>query len=138
MYPETWARFAAITMFFGFNVTFFPQFIMGYAGMPRRYHVYPAEFQVYHVMSSAGALVLAVAYLLPLFYLPGRCATATRAGNNPWGATGLEWQTPSPPPKENFAAHAARRRRPLRLSPGWPVTPTPRAASRTRPQREGA
>ena len=69
LYPESWARFAAMTMFFGFNVTFLPQFIMGYLGMPRRYHVYPAEFQVYHVMSTAGAVILAVAYLLPLFYL---------------------------------------------------------------------
>src|SRR5947209_10332831 len=64
MYPESWARFAAILMFFGFNFTFFPQFVMGYLGMPRRYHIYPPEFQVYHVMSSAGAVVLAAAYLL--------------------------------------------------------------------------
>src|SRR5204863_5537125 len=55
MYPEGWARFAAILMFFGFNFTFFPQFIAGYLGMPRRYHVYPPEFQVWNVMSSPGA-----------------------------------------------------------------------------------
>ena len=69
LYSEAWARFAAILMFFGFNFTFFPQFIMGYVGMPRRYHVYPPEFQVYHVMSTMGATVLAAAYLLPPFYL---------------------------------------------------------------------
>ena len=56
-------------MFFGFNFTFFPQFIAGYLGMPRRYHVYPPEFQVYNVLSSAGAFVLAAAYLLPPLYL---------------------------------------------------------------------
>jgi cytochrome c oxidase subunit 1 len=90
-------------MFFGFNFTFFPQFLAGYLGMPRRYHVYPPEFQVYNVMSSSGAVVLAAAYLLPLFYLTWSLIRGTRAGNNPWDATGLEWQTTSPPPRENFA-----------------------------------
>jgi cytochrome c oxidase subunit 1 len=102
LYPESWARFAAITMFVGFNVTFLPQFVMGYEGMPRRYAVYPAVFQVYHVISSAGALILAVAYILPLFYLGWSLRYGARAGNNPWTATGLEWLTPSPPPKQNF------------------------------------
>jgi cytochrome c oxidase subunit 1 len=102
LYPEAWARFAAIMMFFGFNITFFPQFIMGYAGMPRRYHAYPPEFQIYHVMSSSGAVVLAAAYLLPLGYLTWSLFYGARAGRNPWHATGLEWQTASPPPKENF------------------------------------
>jgi cytochrome c oxidase subunit 1 len=103
LYPEAWARFAAILMFFGFNFTFFPQFVMGYLGMPRRYAEYPAEFQVYHVLSSSGAMVLAVAYLLPLFYLAYSIRFGPVAGRNPWRATGLEWTTPSPPPKQNFA-----------------------------------
>ena len=103
LYSEAWARFAAILMFFGFNFTFFPQFIAGYLGMPRRYHVYPPEFQVYNVMSSTGAVVLAAAYLLPLFYLAWSLIGGARAGNNPWDATGLEWKTTSPPPRENFA-----------------------------------
>ncbi len=68
MYPESWARFAAILMYAGFNMTFLPQFFAGYLGMPRRYHTYPPEFQIYNVMSSSGAAVLAVAYLLPLGY----------------------------------------------------------------------
>jgi cytochrome c oxidase subunit 1 len=101
-YPEPWARFAAIIMFFGFNLTFFPQFIMGYLGMPRRYHVYPPEFQVYHVLSTSGAAVLAVAYLLPLVYLTRSLFWGNAAGTNPWHAKGLEWQTPSPPPRQNF------------------------------------
>ncbi len=104
MYSEAWARFAAILMFFGFNFTFFPQFIMGYAGMPRRYHVYPPEFQVYHVMSTVGATVLAAAYLLPPFYLGWSVFRGERAGCNPWGASGLEWETGSPPPTKNFDA----------------------------------
>src|SRR5215467_6776673 len=68
MYPESWARFAAITMFLGFLTTFLPQYVMGYGGMPRRYQIYLPEFQIYHVMSSVGALILAVAYILPLLY----------------------------------------------------------------------
>ena len=104
VYSEAWARFAAILMFFGFNFTFFPQFIMGYAGMPRRYHVYPPEFQVYHVMSTVGASVLAGAYLLPPVYFGWSLFFGKRATANPWGAAGLEWQTSSPPPTKNFNA----------------------------------
>jgi cytochrome c oxidase subunit 1 len=103
IYPEYWARAAAILIFFGFNLTFFPQFILGYEGMPRRYHAYPPEFQTLNVLSSAGASVLAVAYTMPLLYLGWSLIWGKRAGPNPWGATGLEWQTSSPPPKHNFA-----------------------------------
>jgi cytochrome c oxidase subunit I len=103
LYPESWARFAAILIFFGFNLTFFPQFILGYLGMPRRYATYPPEFQVWNVFSSAGASILAVAYVLPLLYLTWSLFRGQRAPANPWGATGLEWQSPSPPPTDNFA-----------------------------------
>jgi cytochrome c oxidase subunit 1 len=102
LYHEFWAQFAAITMFLGFNVTFLPQFVMGWQGMPRRYHVYPDVFQIWHVISSFGALILAVAYLFPLAYLAWSLKYGARAPDNPWQATGLEWQTSSPPPKENF------------------------------------
>jgi cytochrome c oxidase subunit 1 len=103
MYPENAGRIAALTTFVGFNLTFFPQFVLGYLGMPRRYHVYPPEFQFWHVLSSAGAVVLAVGYLMPLFYLTWSLLYGRRAPANPWGATGLEWQTASPPPTGNFA-----------------------------------
>jgi len=102
MYPETWARMAALIVFIGFNLTFFPQFILGYLGMPRRYHVYPDEFQVLNVMSTAGASILGIGYLLPLCYLVWSLRYAPRAAANPWHAWGLEWTTPSPPPTENF------------------------------------
>ena len=102
MYPELWARLSALVIFLGFNLTFFPQFIMGYLGMPRRYHAYPEEFQVYHVLSTAGASVLAVGYLIPAVYLIWSLRYGNLAPDNPWEASGLEWQTTSPPPPENF------------------------------------
>jgi cytochrome c oxidase subunit 1 len=102
MYPEWWARVSAVIIFVGFNLTFFPQFILGYLGMPRRYHAYPPEWQVLNVMSTAGASILAVGYFIPLVYLLWSLAYGPKASANPWGATGLEWQTPSPPPTENF------------------------------------
>jgi cytochrome c oxidase subunit 1 len=102
-YPEIWARIAALIIFIGFNLTFFPQFVLGYLGMPRRYHVYPPEFQVLNVMSTAGASILAVGYVLPLLYLIWSLRYGAIAGVNPWGARGLEWQTASPPPTDNFA-----------------------------------
>jgi cytochrome c oxidase subunit 1 len=102
MYPEGWAKLSALVIFLGFNLTFFPQFILGYLGMPRRYHAYPDEFQVLHVLSTAGASVLAVGYLMPLIYFLWSLRYGKVAGPNPWGATGLEWQTSSPPPPHNF------------------------------------
>jgi cytochrome c oxidase subunit 1 len=102
LYPEGWARFATLLVFVGFNLTFFPQFILGYLGMPRRYHAYPPEFQVLNVMSTAGASILAVGYLLPMIYLIWSLKYGRRSGPNPWGAVGLEWQVASPPPTENF------------------------------------
>jgi cytochrome c oxidase subunit 1 len=104
MYPEGWAKLAALTIFLGFNLTFFPQYILGYLGMPRRYHYYPPEFQVYNVLSTAGATILAVGYALPLIYLLLSLRSGRLAGANPWDARGLEWETSSPPPKHNFAA----------------------------------
>lgn len=101
-YPEWWGRVSAGLIFFGFNLTFFPQFLLGYMGMPRRYYTYPDEFQVLNVMSTAGASILAVGYVLPLIYLLWSMRYAPNAGPNPWGASGLEWTMVSPPPVENF------------------------------------
>jgi cytochrome c oxidase subunit 1 len=103
MYSDWWSKLAALIIFVGFFLTFLPQFLLGYAGMPRRYHQYPEEYHVWNVMSSAGASILAVGYVLPLFYFLYSLKWGTVAGPNPWRATGLEWQTPSPPPKDNFA-----------------------------------
>ena len=102
MYPEVWGKIAAGIIFIGFNLTFFPQFVLGYLGMPRRYHAYPPEFQVLNTLSTAGASILAVGYLLPLIYLLLSLKFGAIATDNPWGATGLEWRTASPPPTSNF------------------------------------
>lgn len=102
LYNEAMGRIAALTLFIGFNLTFFPQFILGYMGMPRRYAAYPPEFQVLNVMSTAGASILAIGYALPLVYLLWSLRSGPVAGDNPWDAAGLEWQTSSPPPTENF------------------------------------
>src|SRR5579864_1558433 len=102
LYPDMWARIAAAIIFIGFNLTFFPQFILGYLGMPRRYAIYPAEFQVLNVMSSAGASILGIGYVIPLVYLIWSMRYGKPAGPNPWGAKGLEWTTQSPPLTENF------------------------------------
>jgi len=102
MYPEGWAKFAALMVFVGFNLTFFPQFLLGYLGMPRRYHMYPEEWQVLNVLSTAGASILGGGYLIPMVYFTWSFVKGEKAPANPWGATGLEWTIPSPPPTENF------------------------------------
>ena len=102
LYPEGLARLSALIVFIGFNLTFFPQFILGYLGMPRRYAAYPVEFQTLNVLSTAGASILGVGYIFPLFYLAWSWKYGKPAGPNPWRTTGLEWRSPSPPPRENF------------------------------------
>jgi cytochrome c oxidase subunit I len=117
MYPELPGKLSALVVFVGFNLTFFPQFILGYLGMPRRYYEYPPEFQVLNVMSTAGASILAVGYVLPLVYLLLSLRKPPDAGPNPWNATGLEWQTESPPPVHNFDEIPVVTRGPYAYSP---------------------
>ncbi len=102
MYSEFWSKIAAIIIFVGFNLTFFPQFILGYMGMPRRYASYPPEFQVLNIFSTAGASILAIGLVIPLIYLTYSIFFGEKAVANPWMLPGLEWRTSSPPPTENF------------------------------------
>jgi cytochrome c oxidase subunit 1 len=102
LYNEPWAKFSALMVFVGFNLTFFPQFLAGYLGMPRRYHAYPPEFQVLNVLSTAGASILAVGYVIPIIYFGYSLIAGEKSANDPWGARGLEWEIPSPPPTDNF------------------------------------
>src|SRR3984885_353895 len=102
MYPEGWGKFSALLVFVGFNVTFFPQFIAGYLGQPRRYHAHAPEFQVLNVMSTAGASIPALGYIIPLIYFIWSLKYGAPVGNNPYDAKGLEWTTQSPPTTFNF------------------------------------
>src|SRR5207237_6216348 len=94
MYPEMVARLAALIIFVGFFLTFLPQFVVGYAGIPRRYHRYAPEYHVWHVMSSAGASILGVGYVLPLCALLGSLKYGPLPWSHPWASTDLEVPTP--------------------------------------------
>jgi cytochrome c oxidase subunit 1 len=120
-YVEFWGKISAGLIFVGFNLTFFPQFILGYLGMPRRYHAYAPEFQGLNIMSSAGASILAVGYLLPLIYFLWSLKYGKPAPDNPWNATGLEWQTSSPPPVHNFEEEPVVTGEPYAYSPEEPM-----------------
>ena len=98
MYPQGIAMVTAIIIFIGFNLTFFPQFVLGYLGMPRRYHIYPEEFQIYNILSTAGATVLGLGYLSMFMYLGYSLLKGKKAPQNPWPAIGLEWEEAATPP----------------------------------------
>jgi cytochrome c oxidase subunit 1 len=102
VYSERWGLLAAALVSAGFFVTFFPQFLLGNAGMPRRYYDYPPEYQTLHVISTVGSWVLAAGMLITLGYLLWALKSGKRAGNNPWGSASYEWLTRSPPPPHNF------------------------------------
>jgi cytochrome c oxidase subunit 1 len=102
MYHEGWAMVAAGFIVLGFNATFIPQFLLGNAGMPRRYYIYPERFQALNVASTAGASLLAIGFVIILIYLIYALARGKVATDNPWDSRGYEWMTTSPPPKHNF------------------------------------
>ncbi len=102
MYSEKLGQLGAWLFFVGFNLTFFVQFVAGSKGMPRRYFNYLPEFHVYHVISTIGAYLTAIAFFLILYYLLHSLVKGKPAPANPWGATSLEWQTTSPPHPHNF------------------------------------
>jgi cytochrome c oxidase subunit 1 len=103
MYNETAAVIAWAMVFIGFNVTFFPQFLMGAHGMPRRYYNYPPEFELGHFVSSMGSYLMAVGFVVIAWYLIASLINGKRAPANPWGGATLEWRCSSPPPHDNFA-----------------------------------
>ena len=102
MYNEKTGRIGAIIVFIGLNQTFFPQFIMGSRGMPRRYYDYIPEFQPFHVASTIGAYILGVGFLMTTVSLIRSLLKKADAPMNPWGSNTLEWTIPSPPPYYNF------------------------------------
>ena len=113
MYNEFLAKIAAALIFVGFNLTFFPQFILGAHGMPRRYSQYAVSkseipfqkaelFEFYHSLSTYGSYILVAGFLLIAFYLMRSLFNGKIAGSNPWGALTMEWEIPSPAPPHNF------------------------------------
>jgi len=102
MYNEKWARVSVILVFVGFNMTFFTQFILGSRGMPRRYYNYLEQFQPLHAFSTVGSWVIGSGFIIMAVYLLQSLRSGAKAPANPWGGISLEWETPSPPPTENF------------------------------------
>ncbi len=98
MYSEFLGKISAIMIFVGFNLTFLPQFVLGWLGMQRRYHAYPEKWQVLNVMSTAGMAILGSGFLLAICYLLWSLRFGRRVGPNPWGARGLEWEAVGSPP----------------------------------------
>jgi cytochrome c oxidase subunit I len=103
MYSEFWGRLAALIVFLGFNLTFFPQFIIGTQGMVRRVYTYKDYYHTGHSLSTIGAYLTAVGLFMVLVYLLVSLFRGRRAPANPWGAVTLDWQCASPPPHDNFA-----------------------------------
>ena len=103
MYNLKISKIAFWIVFVGFNTTYFPMFIMGWLGMPRRYYDYLPEFHIYHLISTIGSWIL-VAGLLLMFgnllkaWLVGKKTTE----KNPWGGETLEWTIDTPPIHENY------------------------------------
>jgi cytochrome c oxidase subunit 1 len=108
-YPEKWGLVSSMMVVLGFFFTFMPQFLLGNAGMPRRYYSYPEQYQWLHVLSTAGASVLALGLIIVVVYLTVACFRGPRVGANPWGSAAPEWHVPSPPPTHNFIEPPAAR-----------------------------
>lgn len=102
MFSEKAAKANFVLAFTGYNLTFAPQFVMGAQGMPRRYHVYLPEFQIWHQMSSIGSFLFGISLFVILFYLIYSLFKGEKAPQNPWGGVSLEWETATPPVEHNF------------------------------------
>jgi cytochrome c oxidase subunit 1 len=102
LYSEFWGVVAFALVFIGFNATFFPQFIMGSHGMPRRYFNYPPEFEMLHKLSTVGSYLMTIGFVITAIYLLHSLFAGRRAAANPWGGATLEWRCSSPPPPHNF------------------------------------
>ncbi len=102
MYHIKWAKIAWGFLFTGFNVLYFPMFIMGIQGMPRRYYDYDPKFQLGQTISSVGAVIMFIGLIAMITNLVYHVRRGAKASANPWHGVTLEWQVPSPPPHENF------------------------------------
>jgi cytochrome c oxidase subunit 1 len=101
-YNENVSTIGCMVLFIGFNILYFPMFVLGWQGMPRRYYDYVSEYYTGNLISTVGSWILIAGLLLLIFNLIRALLKGRKAGANPWDATTLEWQIPSPPPKDNF------------------------------------
>jgi cytochrome c oxidase subunit I len=88
--------------FIGFNTLYFPLFVIGMQGMPRRYFDYLPQFHTGHFISTMGAFILLIGLIIMFSNLIKGARKGEPASSNPWNGLTLEWQIPSPPPVENF------------------------------------
>jgi cytochrome c oxidase subunit 1 len=102
MYNEFWARLSFVFIFIGFNVTFFPQFILGSMGMPRRYFDYIPAYESLNKISTVGSWLIGIGFLIGLYTMVMGLLKGKKAPDNPWGGKTLEWTIPSPPTMHNF------------------------------------
>lgn len=102
MYNDLLGRIGCFLVFSGFNLTFFPQFVMGSRGMPRRYASYDPEFQIFHQISTVGAFVLGSGVVLSVIVLVYAALYGRKIAGNPFNGASLEWQSASPPSFHNF------------------------------------
>jgi cytochrome c oxidase subunit 1 len=120
-YSERWGIVGATLVSAGFFMTFFPQFLLGNGGMPRRYYYYNPVFQPLHVVSTVGAWILGASMVMTLAYLFVACFRGKRAGHNPWDSRSYEWYVPSPPPTHNFTREPEFDRDPYDYTRPFPV-----------------
>ncbi len=102
MYNEGLARLSFVFTFIGFNVTFFPQFVLGAMGMPRRYFDYIPAYESLNKISTMGSWLILTGFLISLYVIVQSIWKGEKAPANPWGAKTLEWTVASPPPHHNF------------------------------------
>ncbi len=102
MFHEGLAKANFVLVFLAYNLTFFPQFVAGSQGMPRRYHEYLPQFEIWQKMSTVGAFLFGLGLFVILGYLLFSLKSGEKAKRNPWAAMSLEWQTSCPPPEFNF------------------------------------
>jgi cytochrome c oxidase subunit 1 len=102
MYDKRMSIVAWLITFVGFNLFYFPMFVLGWRGMPRRFFDYLPQYTELHQMINVGSFIMAAGLLLMAITLLQGLFAGKKAPANPWGGATLEWTLPSPPSTEDF------------------------------------
>lgn len=102
MYNIRVANIGVALFFIAFNMLYFPKFILGYMGMPRRYYDYLPQFSGWQLISTIGSWLMLIALTIVIWNIVYSIFHGKKSTQNPWGGVTLEWHTTSPPPLENF------------------------------------